>query len=55
MAVGDMLVLVASLLETSYQPVPQSEAETFVYLIDPKTGKTRLAWKDISLIPLRGR
>jgi hypothetical protein len=54
-AVGDMLVLVSSLLETSYRPVPQTEVETFVYLIDPKSGKTLLAWKDISYIPLPGR
>lgn len=45
-AVGDMLVLVAALAESVSAPGPGVEVETFVYLINPKTGLTRLAWKE---------
>jgi hypothetical protein len=45
-AVGDMLVLVATLGESISAPGPGLELETFVYLINPKTGLTRPAWKE---------
>jgi hypothetical protein len=45
-AVGDMLVLVSTLFTQISGPGPALEAETLVYLITPKTGLTRLAWKE---------
>jgi hypothetical protein len=45
-AVGDMLVLVSTLFTQISGPGPALEAETLVYLINPKTGLTRLAWKE---------
>jgi hypothetical protein len=41
-----MLVFVATLAESISAPGPGFEIETFVYLINPKTGLTRLAWKE---------
>lgn len=46
MVVGDMLVLVSMLAQSISAPGPGFEVETFVYLINPKTGLTRLAWKE---------
>lgn len=51
LAVGDALVLVATV--ASHDLIERKhEVETFVYLIDPQTGKARLAWKHLDASPV---
>jgi hypothetical protein len=54
LAVGDALVLVASLRSNDYVQWT-TESETFIYLIEPQTGKARLAWKNAVASPLGPR